>query len=150
MYGRVYCLRVCICISLHAYVGYRYICFGLPVCARAWLFALGLLHGFPRLRFLFFGLGVYSLTLVILECMLQGVLSSGGMLIIARVQCSMWTKPFLGPLGVCLGVPWLWFCYLPGAGLSFALGMLCPYAELLGESAVLCKAILCFVLISLC
>ena len=120
------------------------------LCAHAWLFALGLLHGFPHLQFFFFGLGVYSLTLVIWEWMLQEVMFSGGMLIVARVQCSVWTMPFLEPLGVCLGVPWLWFCYLPGACLSLALGMLCPYAELLGESAVLCKAVLCIVLISLC
>lgn len=97
------CLCVGICIYVLACLCVHMPGLGLSACST----------GSPRLQFFFFGLGVFSLTLVVWEWMLQGVLSSDGMLIVARVQCSMWTKPFLGPLGVCLGVLWLWFCTLP-------------------------------------
>lgn len=66
VYTSVY---VFICMAVF---GYMYICFGLPVCAHAWLFAIGVLHGFPRLRFYFFDLDVLSLTLVIWEWMFAG------------------------------------------------------------------------------
>ena len=41
---------VFLCMSMG---GYMYICFGLPVCAHAWPWALGLLHGFPPPAVLF-------------------------------------------------------------------------------------------------
>ena len=141
VYTSVY---VFICMAVF---GYMYICFGLPVCAHAWLFAIGVLQGFPRLRFYFFDLDVLSLTLVIWEWMLQAVMSSGGVLIVARVQCSVWTKPFLGPLGLCLGVLWVLFSTCLELACLLLWGCL-VLTQNIWESLpfFFCKAVLCIVL----